>query len=318
MGDVIILEPGSIIPADCLLLEGNDVTVDEKFYTENERAFKSVALDSNDKDKDPFLFSSSIMLNGSGRALVCCVGVNSTRPKPVFDTEDKTPLQLRLNKLAEVFKRYAIKASLIIFAASLVNLIVKAFINDKYTFDSILNDIVLYITQFIAVIIVVIPEGLSLVIVLSLAYSVTLMKNDGLLIKEIKSPEDNATINQILIGKTGTLTTGNLKVKKFWVHEQVKDNVRADTLYNSKLEDNVQKLIEHSIIYNCDARIEINDDAKFEPVGNNTEVALLKLLQDSDVSVHRIIKKKSDRVKYSQPFSSEFKYSVNAIEYKPG
>lgn len=122
---------------------------------------------------------------------------------------------------------------MIIFAASLVNLIVKAIINEDYTFDSILNDIVLYVTQLIAVIIVVIPEGLSLVIVLSLAYSVNLMKNDGLLIKEIKSPEDNATINQILIGKTGTLTTGNLKVKKFWVHGQVKDNVRSDTLYNS-------------------------------------------------------------------------------------
>jgi hypothetical protein len=37
-------------------------------------------------------------------------------------------------------------------------------------------------------------------------------------------------------------------------------------------------LIEDSILYNCDARIEINDDSKFEPVGNNTEVALLKLL----------------------------------------
>lgn len=229
VGDVIILEPGCIIPADCVLLEGNDVTVDEN----NKKADKAVVLDDKDIDKDPYLFSSSIMLKGSGRALVCCVGVNSTRPKPVFDTDAKTALQERLNKLAAVFKQYAIKASLIIFAASLVNLIVKAFINEDYTFDSILNDIVLYITQLIAVIIVVIPEGLSLVIVLSLAYSVNLMKNDGLLIKEIKSPEDNATINQILIGKTGTLTTGNLKVKKFWVHGQVKDNVRSDTLYNS-------------------------------------------------------------------------------------
>jgi Ca2+-transporting ATPase len=233
VGDVIVLEPGSIIPADCLLLEGNDVTVDEKFFTENEKAFKSVVAEDQLHGKDPFLFSSSIMLKGSGKALVCSVGVNSNRPKAVFDTNAKTALQERLNILAGVFKQYAIKASLIIFAASVVNLIVKAIINDKYTFDSILNDIVLYITQLIAVIIVVIPEGLSLVIVLSLAYSVTLMKNDGLLIKEIKSPEDNATINQILIGKTGTLTTGNLKVKKFWVHGQVKDNVRSDTLYNS-------------------------------------------------------------------------------------
>ena len=233
VGDVIVLEPGCIIPADCLLLEGNDVTVDEQFFSENEKAFKSVVVEGKHHGMDPFLFSSSIMLKGSGKALVCSVGVNSNRPKAVFDTDAKTALQERLNNLAGVFKQYAIKASLIIFAASLVNLIVKAFINEDYTFDSILNDIVLYITQLIAVIIVVIPEGLSLVIVLSLAYSVTLMKNDGLLIKEIKSPEDNATINQILIGKTGTLTTGNLKVKKFWVHGQVKDNVRSDTLYNS-------------------------------------------------------------------------------------
>lgn len=77
-------------------------------------------------------------------------------------------------------------------------------------------------------------------------------------------------------------------------------------------------LIEDSILYNSDARIEINDNSKFEPVGNNTEVALLKLLQDSDVSVHHMIKRKIDRVKYSQPFSSEYKYSVIAIDYRRG
>jgi magnesium-transporting ATPase (P-type) len=129
VGDVIVLEPGCIIPADCLLLEGNDVTVDEKFFTENEKAFKSVVVEGQHHGKDPFLFSSSIVLKGSGRALVCSVGVNSNRPKSEFDTEAKTALQERLTNLAAVFKQYAIKASLIIFAASLVNLIVKAFIN---------------------------------------------------------------------------------------------------------------------------------------------------------------------------------------------
>jgi cation transport ATPase len=84
------------------------------------------------------------------------------------------------------------------------------------------------------------------------------MKNDGLLIKNLECPEVNATINQILISKTGTLTTGNLKVKKFWVHGQVKENIREDTLYNSKLSDKVIDLIEDSILYNCDARIEVN------------------------------------------------------------
>jgi P-type E1-E2 ATPase len=65
---------------------------------------------------------------------------------------------------------------------------------------------------------VVIPEGLPLVITLSLAYSVQAMKDDGLVIKRLDCPEINATINQIIIGKTGTLTTGDLKVRRFWVH----------------------------------------------------------------------------------------------------
>jgi len=88
-----------------------------------------LAVEGQHHGKDPFLFSSSIMLKGSGKALVCCVGVNSNRPKAVFDTDAKTALQERLNNLASVFKQYAIKASLLIFAASIVNLIVKAFIN---------------------------------------------------------------------------------------------------------------------------------------------------------------------------------------------
>ena len=181
-----------------------------------------------------------------------------------------------------------------------------------------MNDIVLYLTQFITVIIVVIPEGLPLVISLSLAYSVTLMKNDGLLIKSLNCPEVNATINQILIGKTGTLTTGDLKVKRFWVHGQVKENIRSDTLYNSKLTDKVIDLIEDSILYNSDARIEINLESKFEPVGNNTEVALLKLLQDSDIKVHHMIRRKLGRVQFHQPFSRDNKFSIIAIDYKPG
>ena len=76
-----------------------------------------------------------------------------------------------------------------------MNFLIKIFVNDNYSVGNIINDVVLYITQFFAIIIVVIPEGLSIVISLSLAYSVTSMKNDGLLIKNLNCPEVNATIN---------------------------------------------------------------------------------------------------------------------------
>ena len=138
-----------------------------------------------------------------------------------------------MKKKAESFEKYANIVSYTILGASILNLIIKVFTKDNYLVDSILNDIVLYMTQFIAVIIVMTPEGLTLVVSLSIAYSLKPMKENGILIKDIESPEKIATINHILIGKTGTLTTGNLKVNKFWVHGLVKENVRADTLYNS-------------------------------------------------------------------------------------
>ena len=186
VGDVIVLEPGCIIPADCLLIEGNDIEVDESPLTKREglpHVKKSVASDKSFRDADPFLFSGSILLKGTGKALVCVVGKASNRPEMIFDTKSKTPLQERLQDLANVFKKYAIYASCLILAASVVNFIVKLFITEDYSGGNILNDIVLYVKQFITIVIVVIPEGLPLVISLSLAYSVTYMKNDGLLIK---------------------------------------------------------------------------------------------------------------------------------------
>lgn len=100
-----------------------------------------------------------------------------------------------MNKLVEYFKKHALIAASLILLASFINLTIKLFTNDSYSLTNIFNDIVLYITQFFAVIIVVIPEGLPLVITLSLAYSVSSMKDDGLLIKRLDSPEVNATIN---------------------------------------------------------------------------------------------------------------------------
>ena len=147
-------------------------------------------------------------------------------------------------------------------------------------------------TQFITVIIVVIPEGLPLVITLSLAYSVNLMRKDGILIKNLNSPEVNATINHILIGKTGTLTKGDLSVCKFYIQERTIENSRPDTIFNSKLNEKVIDLLEESIVFNSDARIEINSESKFEPIGNPTEVALLQLLQAANEPIQHLIKTK--------------------------
>ena len=58
----------------------------------------------------------------------------------------------------------------------------------------------------ITLIIVSVPEGLPLTISMSLAYSVIRMKKDGILVKNLNSPEVMGNIEEICTGKTGTLT----------------------------------------------------------------------------------------------------------------
>jgi len=78
VGDVILIEAGMRIPADCVLIEGMDVTVDESAYNEGASTIVAKTL-SKDSDQhlsnpDPFLLTRSLVMTGQGRAVVCAVG----------------------------------------------------------------------------------------------------------------------------------------------------------------------------------------------------------------------------------------------------
>lgn len=72
-----MVETGMRIPADCVLISGTDVVVDEGIYHEGRETLmkKAVSTGDNHRDNpDPFLLARSLVMNGSGMAVVCCVG----------------------------------------------------------------------------------------------------------------------------------------------------------------------------------------------------------------------------------------------------
>ena len=79
------------------------------------------------------------------------------------------------------------------------------------------------------------------------------------------------------------------------------NNTRKDTLLNCKLTDENLGLIKQSILYNTEARVEM-DDTIYVPVGNATEVSLLKFLQDAEIPVHLLIQRKLGRIRAHSPF----------------
>lgn len=77
VGDIILVEAGNRIPADCVLIEGNDITVDEAYYNEGiEKIVKKVISNGENhlSNPDPFLMAKSLVQTGSGKAVVCAVG----------------------------------------------------------------------------------------------------------------------------------------------------------------------------------------------------------------------------------------------------
>jgi hypothetical protein len=73
-------------------------------------------------------------------------------------------------------------------------------------------------------------------------------------------------------------------------------NSRKNTLFNCELELEQIELIKENVLFNCDARIEMDEQALYVPVGNGTEVGLIKFLQDAEIPVHEIIKRKIGRI----------------------
>ncbi len=82
VGDVILLEPGCRIPADCIVIESSELTVDENYYNNDEVLTKSkmpCTKENWEENPDCFLLSQSLVISGVGKAVVCNIGQYSRR-----------------------------------------------------------------------------------------------------------------------------------------------------------------------------------------------------------------------------------------------
>jgi len=169
-----------------------------------------------------------------------------------------------------------------------------------------------HINLVVVFIVVAIPEGLPMTVGISLAFSVMRMYKDGILIRKLEAPEQLGACDEILCGKTATLTQNDMKVSYMVLEGNKIQITRKDTFMNCELSDETIALVRNSILYNCSAQVEMID-TQYVPTGNGTEVGLLKFLQDADIPVHLLIQQKVGSVKAYVPFSSENKYSATAV-----
>ena len=159
-------------------------------------------------------------------------------------------------------EKYAIFATFLCLITQLIWVIIKVSISEEQDFFS--NETLLavgkcFITA-VVILIVAIPEGLPLAVSIAMALSIDNLKNDEILIKNLESIQTCATVHDICVGKTGTLTEGRLKVAKYQFCEDFVtiDNDRDACPNGFKLKDGIddglKDLIKEAIVSNTDVR----------------------------------------------------------------
>lgn len=158
-----------------------------------------------------------------------------------------------------------LKSSLVIFIMMTIMLIWKVYSHKDSTdpdapgvYTTLISELTQQINFIVILAVMSFPEGLPLVIGISLAFSVMKMYNDKLLVRNLDAPEKMGQIQEVCIGKTGTLTTGDMHVSKFYIEERIIKNSRKGTVVNCDFSEETSKRIVESILYNCTAQIEMN------------------------------------------------------------
>ncbi|EPQ30117.1 uncharacterized protein PFL1_02234 [Pseudozyma flocculosa PF-1] len=250
VGDILQLEPGEIIPCDGVFLRGHNVKCDESGATGESDMIRKVTYDEclrdldearefgeKPKNRDCFLISGSKVLEGVGEYVVIAVGPTSFNGKLMLalrgDAED-TPLQGKLNRLAELIAILGSSAGALLFFALMIRFFVQLKTMPDRTSDEKAQNFIDILIIAVTLVVVAVPEGLPLAVTLALAFATKRMTNMNLLVRLLGACETMANASVVCTDKTGTLTQNEMNV--------VAGTVGVHLKFANRLEENRKRL----------------------------------------------------------------------------
>ncbi|KAJ1851265.1 hypothetical protein LPJ73_003092, partial [Coemansia sp. RSA 2703] len=208
-GDILYLESGDVVGADCRLFEVFNFDTDEALLTgEALPISKCVAAFSDPElplgDRTNLSFASTTVTKGRSKGIVYATGMSSEVgkiAKKLMETNKtkKTPLQKSLDKMAWILLAIAIISVLIVFGAN------------KFKINT---DVLLYA---IGLAIATIPEGLVAVVTLIMSLGVHTLAKKRALVRQLVALESLGSITNICSDKTGTLTQAKMVMVRAWL-----------------------------------------------------------------------------------------------------
>ncbi|WAG54747.1 calcium-translocating P-type ATPase, SERCA-type [Clostridium estertheticum] len=251
-GDLVILESGDRIPADCILTECNNIMLDESLLTG-----ESAGVSKSASSKENTIYMGTIILTGKAKAKVIATGM-STEMGKIADMlhsidNERSPLKERLAHLGKIL---VILCIIICFVVTFMGIWRG---QDKY--EMFLLGVSLAVAA--------IPEGLTAIVTVALALGVSRMLKRNALVRKLPAVETLGCTSVICTDKTGTLTENNMTVKALYFDGQIYN------IDNDKIPLNLMMKKAYTYCNDCNYDFSSRNVEKCL-FGDPTETALIK------------------------------------------
>lgn len=225
-GDVVFLSEGERIPADCIVLEPSNFSVDESILTGESEYVMKVSTTQSEKSTDywkkDILYAGTLCVFGKCTAIVKFTGINTEYGKigkAISEAKDEpTPLQ---KKVSILVKNIAIAG---------VILCISVMVTSYFYSFNILNSILSGISLAMAII----PEEFPVVLTVFLSMGAYRLAKNNTLMRKISAVETLGSATVLCVDKTGTITQNKMKVKRIYSDGRIFNN---EDLKNQELSD---------------------------------------------------------------------------------
>ncbi len=312
-GDIVLLEAGDRVAADMRLIEAHSLRCDEAPLTGESApvAKQTAVLDEKTpvSERSNRVFSGTSITHGRGRGVVTETGMRSQFGRiagavAAVEVGD-TPLEKRT---AEIGKWLAFISFSVCALVAIISIIRGA------VADTLDLDFVLTMTMFaVALAVAAVPEALTAIVTGALAIGMRSMARHNALVKRMPAVETLGCTTVVCCDKTGTLTRGEMTVRRLMVGMQTVEVSGVGYSPQGELQlpagltgtdQSLQRLLQGSLLCNDSALSE--DGGQFSIQGDPTEGALVVLAEKAGID-SAVTRSLYDRVG-EIPFSSERKH----------
>lgn len=199
LGDYIQIEEGSFVPADGIIIQSNDFTINESVLTG-----ESFSVTKNEKSENKNVFQGTIVASGLAICIVTAIG-NATQLGKIGKSlssieEEKTPLQKQIENFA---KKMSVVGLVIFGIVWGIN-----YYHSRIVLDSLLKALTIAMS--------IIPEEIPVAFTTFMALGAWRLMKMGIIVKQTKTVETLGSATVICTDKTGTITENKMSLAQWY------------------------------------------------------------------------------------------------------